>query len=431
MVSRIIALAVFSAVLVLAGGGFAWWEHTRSLQALIAARIATARTLYATGERRPVTIVRALEAPDIRVIVEDHRNLEVFQNDDGAVIHHPGGALPAGPLPIAGPPRVIGLPHGPRPPLPGARFPPKYGPLEIAAIQLSRLEPERAGSVSGPMQILVLAAPQALRSWLVADGAIVLLLLIAIGTITTITATSSLRADRRRLEAVATQRHALAAEYQRFLADAGHELRTPLTIATGYFDILNAQLGRQNPEVAHVIAGLKGEMTRMRALVEKMLLLARLETAPSTPSLVDAGSIAELSAEAMRTRFPGRDLILERDGPARVVIDQDDLYEALRNLIENALKYAPDSPVRVQARTEEGHALLSVTDHGPGIAAEEHGAVFERFYRGEGRGGVEGSGLGLAIVRRVATRWNGSVELDSEPRQTVFTLRFPLADEER
>jgi signal transduction histidine kinase len=133
----------------------------------------------------------------------------------------------------------------------------------------------------------------------------------------------------------------------------------------------------------------------------------------------------------MRAKYANRNIDVRDGNRAHVVIDQDDLYEALHNLIENALKYAPGSDVNVQTGIEAGRAYARVIDHGPGIPAAEKGAVFKRFYRGAGRSDSEGSGLGLAIVARVADRWNGTIDLDSSARETVFTLTFPLADEER
>jgi two-component system OmpR family sensor kinase len=76
----------------------------------------------------------------------------------------------------------------------------------------------------------------------------------------------------------------------------------------------------------------------------------------------------------------------------------------------------------------DGSAALQVRDAGPGIPAEEQGHVFQRFYRAAG-GKASGSGLGLAIARELATRMNGSIELESQPGETVFTLRLPLAAE--
>lgn len=429
MVSRIVALALFSAALVVGAGVLAWWQHVLAMEQLVQARTLVAQELYAAGERRPEVLARKIEVPEIHVIVEDHANLEVYDSvPDGSIIHHPGGALPPGPVPLT-PPVVVGLPRPPHPPPPGGEhFPRPPRPLDVLASDLAGLPPSRAGS--GSIRIIVLAGARQMATFLVTDAIVVGVLVVLIIIAGLIWANRVMRSDRRRLEETAEQRHALVAEYQRFLADAGHELRTPLTIVSGYIDILDGPLAESVPELARAFASMKTETARMRALVEKMLLLARLETPASVPSLLDAGEVAAQAVEAMRSRFPGRDLEHEREGSAPVVIDQDDLYEAVRNLIENALKYAPNSAVRVKSTPAGGYGVLTVTDFGPGISDEEQQVIFERFYRGKDRAEAEGSGLGLAIVQRVADRWRGAIELDSRPAHTTFTLRFPLADEE-
>ena len=165
----------------------------------------------------------------------------------------------------------------------------------------------------------------------------------------------------------------------------------------------------------------------MRALVEKMLLLARLESAVSVPRVVDVRAVADEAVATMRARFPDRAIDVAGEGAATIV-DPDDLYAAVHNLVENALNYAA-SPVRVEAARDGSAARITVRDRGPGIAAADRAKIFERFYRGA-VDGVAGSGLGLSIVARVAERWNGTVTLDSRPGDgAAFTLRFPLAEE--
>ena len=113
------------------------------------------------------------------------------------------------------------------------------------------------------------------------------------------------------------------------------------------------------------------------------------------------------------------------------MIDADDFNDALANLIENAVKYAPKSAIDVETRVREGNVEVSVTDCGAGVAPADRDRIFERFYRGGERDAVEGLGLGLAIVKGVADRWSGSIGVDSRPGHTIFTLAFPLAEEER
>jgi signal transduction histidine kinase len=96
-------------------------------------------------------------------------------------------------------------------------------------------------------------------------------------------------------------------------------------------------------------------------------------------------------------------------------------------LVENALRYAPESPVEVRATARDGLVAIEVADRGPGIPEGERAMIFERFYRGTDRTDSEGSGLGLAIVRRVVERWGGTLSLNSGDGETRFIMRFPVA----
>lgn len=174
---------------------------------------------------------------------------------------------------------------------------------------------------------------------------------------------------------------------------------------------------------------MRSASTRMRGLVEKMLLLSKLESAEKAPSVVSVAEVSDEVAQDMLSQHPNRQIVLKCDAKARVRIDEDDLYEAERNLVENALRYAPDSPVRVETNVRDGAVEIAVIDRGPGIPKDELAMVFERFYRGRSNDGQEGTGLGLAIVRRVVERWNGSVALESSDTGTRAILRFPSAAE--
>ena len=112
-------------------------------------------------------------------------------------------------------------------------------------------------------------------------------------------------------------------------------------------------------------------------------------------------------------------------GPAATAIaDRAEVYEALANIIDNAIKYAPGSPIRIATTVpREGIVVVSVADEGPGIPQEDREAIFERFFRGANRGEVEGSGLGLAIAKRAIERAGGNLRLDtSVSRGTRFVI---------
>ena len=406
MPRRILALASLVAALILAAGVLVPQARLASIRAQLDVQTALARALLA-GRPQPAALERALAAPGLHVIVEDHLDNLVYEWQAGQVVSRP---IPP-PPPFGGPP--------PPPRLPRSRF-----------AQLAGMAVGRAPIRIGDDGIDAVIAPDvaALSRFLIADALFTLAGIAACVAGAWWMISALARAERSRLERRLEERRIAATEFQRFLADAGHELRTPLTIVSGYVEILTAQL-QQSEEGRQILGGMRAETARMRALVEKMLLLARLESPVSVPRLVDVSSIASEVVTQMQTRYPARELTLRANGDAAIVIDPDDLYEALRNLVENALRYAPASPVEVEAIPGATTVSIAVTDHGDGIAHNEREKIFERFYRGSAQTDGEGSGLGLAIVSRVTSRWSGTIALRTEPGRTTFTLRFPLADE--
>ena len=96
-----------------------------------------------------------------------------------------------------------------------------------------------------------------------------------------------------------------------------------------------------------------------------------------------------------------------------VIGSRAELHEALANIVDNAIKYAPGSAIRIALDAAGPNAVqVAIADDGPGIAPADRDAIFERFYRGHQRGDVEGSGLGLAIAKRAVERAGGTLRLD-------------------
>jgi two-component system OmpR family sensor kinase len=214
-------------------------------------------------------------------------------------------------------------------------------------------------------------------------------------------------------------------EMRRFVADASHELRTPLTVVTGFVDVLRRGGYADESVRDNAFRRIAAETTRMRRLVERLIVLARIERLPSVaPEIVDLGEIAR---EAIAGRaVDGTQVPLTIAGDtAYVRADPADLHEAIGNLIENALKYGA-SP-RVGIVRENGTVVVRVQDAGPGIAPEDTGKIFERFYRSAETREVPGSGLGLTIAAGAAKRAGGTLALeDGSAGHTTFVLRLPV-----
>ena len=222
------------------------------------------------------------------------------------------------------------------------------------------------------------------------------------------------------------ERARVEAHMRRFLGEAGHEMRTPLTVISGYLDVLERG-GWEDPEVRVLaLPTMRAETRRLRGLVERLMTLARLEGDDrGTAEIVDVASSAT-DAIAEVTAARGGQIRLRADGDHVVFAEPAEVYEAIVNLIDNAVKYGAGTPVDVTIAREVDGTVLRVTDRGPGVTAADRERLFERFFRGEAANGTEGSGLGLAIVARAAERSHGKVTLESAgPGETTFTLTFP------
>jgi signal transduction histidine kinase len=221
------------------------------------------------------------------------------------------------------------------------------------------------------------------------------------------------------------ERDAAEAQMRQFVADAGHELRTPLTIVLGYIDLLRRRVSDADERSKFIFSSIAAEGRRMRTLVDNLVLLAKLEgedTRPTEPFDVNA-LIAEI-VEVRRGVAPSVRFDVETPVPATAIADRSDVYEAVANIVDNAIKYALGSPIRITTRApHDGILEISIADDGPGIAPEDRDSIFERFFRGASRGEVEGSGLGLAIAKRAIERAGGTVRLDtSVARGTRFVI---------
>lgn len=203
---------------------------------------------------------------------------------------------------------------------------------------------------------------------------------------------------------------------RQFAADAGHELRTPLTVIAGYIDVLRRG-AIEEPRIARqILATMSIEKEHMRGLIDRLMRLARLDSeAPPTIESVDVAELLRGQCEAARRLDDRRVIDYSVDGVESVEADRGELAEAVWNVIENALKYAPDAPIHLRATRNNGHATITIKDDGPGMSESERLHAFERFYRGDQRGEITGTGLGLAIAKRVVERVGGDIAIDSAP----------------
>ncbi len=212
------------------------------------------------------------------------------------------------------------------------------------------------------------------------------------------------------------QRRNTEARMRQFVADAGHELRTPLTVIAGYIDVLRRG-ALDEPKVAkQILSTMALEKEHMRTLIDRLMRLARMDSeTPPQAAPIDVPELLRDQVDAARRLDEARQIDYSIEGDPQVVADRVELSEALWNVIENALKYAPGAPIHLRAYRENGSAVLSVRDEGPGMSESERLHAFERFYRGDARGEIPGTGLGLAIAKRAVDRAGGSIDIESSP----------------
>ncbi|MFC5300388.1 ATP-binding protein [Azospira restricta] len=213
---------------------------------------------------------------------------------------------------------------------------------------------------------------------------------------------------------------------RRFTADAAHELRTPLAALKVQAQV--AMATRDAAQHRHALAQVIAGADRATRLVEQLLRLARLDPLERVPDPqpVDLAGLARTAVDEARAGADekGQTLTLAADAAA-VSGDRDLLAVALRNLVDNAVRYTPEGGrIEVRVGCEHGAACVAVADNGPGVPAAELPRLVERFYRGR-EAGAEGSGLGLAIVRRIAELHGARLEVENaEAGGFVATLRW-------
>jgi heavy metal sensor kinase len=217
---------------------------------------------------------------------------------------------------------------------------------------------------------------------------------------------------------------------RRFTADASHELRTPLTAIRSVGEVA-LQGSREPAAYRDVIGSMLEEVDRLTRLVENLLTLTRAESGRIQPrrDVVDLGELATSIVDQLRVLADEKDQRLSVDVRCapKAECDAAILRQGLINLLDNAIKYTPAKgsiEVRVYD-TPSGDIAVEVCDTGPGIAAEHHPRIFERFYRVDAARAREsgGMGLGLAIARWAVEANGGHIELESEEgKGSVFRM---------
>jgi signal transduction histidine kinase len=219
---------------------------------------------------------------------------------------------------------------------------------------------------------------------------------------------------------------------QDFISTVSHELRTPLGFIKGYSTtLLRNDTTWDAATQREFLTIIDEEADHLTALIENVLESARLQsnTLPMNfqPSRIDS----IIRDVVMRTQLRYKDIEIKVNLPAILVqADSVRFTQVFENLVTNAIKYAPGSPILIDARQEKDDLHITVTDHGPGIAPEHLTHLFDRFYRVPGQS-ASGTGLGLFICKQIILAHKAKIWVESSLGEgTTFHIVLPIRQKE-
>jgi two-component system phosphate regulon sensor histidine kinase PhoR len=216
-----------------------------------------------------------------------------------------------------------------------------------------------------------------------------------------------------------------------FVANVSHELKTPLSLVRMFGELLLSGRVESDAKRTQYLQIIVTESERLAAMIENVLDFAKVERGKAAYEFVD-GNLADVVARAVdacRTRAENENVELDLEVSAElppILLDERAIEIAVINLIDNALKYAPDGKrIGVRVRRSHDRVEIRVSDQGPGIPADDRKRIFERFVRGASPMSkqVRGSGIGLALVKHIAEAHGGKAWVEPEtPHGSTFVI---------
>lgn len=216
-----------------------------------------------------------------------------------------------------------------------------------------------------------------------------------------------------------------------FISLASHELRNPLTTINGFASLLERRVrGLGEPQLSESVDFIVRESRKMVTTLQSLVDLARLDSDELRIDTDEVDLVTLVAAEVsgLRMRHPLVTTVEQYAQPSvQIQSDPNRVSQIIANLLDNAVKYGGEpGRVTVTVGSPAEGVEVTVRDDGPGIAPDDLGRVFERFYRGAGAARAGGSGLGLYISRQIATRLGARLSCSSTPGEgAAFTLQFP------
>ncbi|MCL2675883.1 MAG: HAMP domain-containing histidine kinase [Firmicutes bacterium] len=212
-----------------------------------------------------------------------------------------------------------------------------------------------------------------------------------------------------------------------FVSDASHELKTPLSVISGSSELLERWGKNDSAVLDESLAAIRREATYMAKIIDQMLLLARLGRLTMHKQEADISEVVGQIVDSYRLTAAGREFDFWGTKEAYFECDKALLVEAVRAIIDNAIKYSPGGGVITVGVTGGGESVsISVADNGIGIDAEDLPYVFDRFFRcDKTRGREKGSGLGLTICKNIIEMMDGRISVKSMKGEgTEFIIEF-------
>lgn len=220
-----------------------------------------------------------------------------------------------------------------------------------------------------------------------------------------------------------------------FLSIASHELKTPITTIRGQAQLLLHRISKKPivglDNVSPALERINEQTSRLTALIDDLLDVSSMRAGKVELNrrLYDVRKLCQDVVEDQKL-LTERHIVLDMPStPVNILVDIDRLSQVITNLISNALKYSSDTdPIEVKLRSEDGHIMLQVTDHGRGIAHDQQKRIFETFYRTPDAqsSAKRGLGLGLAITKDIVERHGGRVWVESKAGQgSTFFVEIP------
>ena len=229
-----------------------------------------------------------------------------------------------------------------------------------------------------------------------------------------------------------THIHKLEEMRTNFVSNVSHEMRSPLTVLTGYLEMFSDKVPKDEESFKLGINNMYQQAMRMQRLVTDLLALSKMETAPiEHTKTVDISTLLITLKENAEVLGQEKEhtITLEADETLNLRGNIDELHSLFANLINNAVRYTQDKgEINIRWKKSGDEAIFSVTDNGPGIAAQHIPHLTERFYRADIDRSREsgGTGLGLAIVKYAIERHDGRLAISSRlGTGSTFSCYFP------